>query len=160
VVGSTSCGKSSLLQAITKLPFPVDSGICTLFATETKIHRCKPSERPYYTITMEGRTQSSLLTPREYYGDSWLDVSQHLQEDLKDAFDSVSPKSTDKGDENAVGHSAIQRMRRIRQRVQLTEDVMRVDVYKPDQAHFSVVDIPGLVSGNNTLILELWLLFC
>ncbi|KAI9935113.1 hypothetical protein MW887_000734 [Aspergillus wentii] len=136
-IGSTSCGKSSLLQAITKLPFPVDSGICTRFATETMIHRCKPSERPYYTITIEPKSSTTQFPPREYYGETWNDVFPHLQEDLAAAFAEMNDPENfqDEGPNTQQGF--------------LREDVMRVNVHKPDQAHFSVVDIPGLVSGGS-----------
>ena len=33
VVGDQSSGKSSVLEGLTKLPFPRDSGLCTRFAT-------------------------------------------------------------------------------------------------------------------------------
>jgi hypothetical protein len=34
----------------------------------------------------------------------------------------------------------------------LREEVLKVNVYKHDQAHFSVIDIPGLVSGRDEQI--------
>lgn len=34
VVGDQSSGKSSVLEGLTKLPFPRDSGLCTRFATQ------------------------------------------------------------------------------------------------------------------------------
>jgi GTPase SAR1 family protein len=39
VVGDQSSGKSSVLQAITKLPFPVDDKMCTRFPTEVALQR-------------------------------------------------------------------------------------------------------------------------
>ena len=130
VVGSTSCGKSSLLQALTKLPFPVDNGICTSFATETMIHRCDPAVQPHYSISLDTKGKPSTFTTKQYYGDNWADVSQHLKEDLKETFQTLHGSSDSSSSDN-----------------HLREDVMRVNVYKHDQAHFSVVDIPGLVSG-------------
>jgi len=38
-VGDQSSGKSSALEAITRLPFPVDDTMCTRFATEVALHR-------------------------------------------------------------------------------------------------------------------------
>ena len=137
VVGSTSCGKSSLLQALTKLPFPVSSGICTIFATETMIHRCDPTVYPHYSITMEQKGEIVSFTPREYSGETWADVSQHLREDLEEIFDELHTDSAIKRLGSKVGQLS-----------HLREEVMKVNVYKHDQAHFSVVDIPGLVSGK------------
>ncbi|OAX81905.1 hypothetical protein ACJ72_03750 [Emergomyces africanus] len=144
VVGGTSCGKSSLLQAITQLPFPVDNGLCTRFPTETVIHRCQSPMRTYYTISMEGQTQPSEFKPMEYFSDNWADVSEHLQQDLTRAFKMLNGQDMDATN----GHHRIHRVRH--QQARLREDVMKVDVYKPDHAHFSVVDIPGLISGGLT----------
>ncbi|KAJ5660221.1 hypothetical protein N7507_006672 [Penicillium longicatenatum] len=137
-VGGTSCGKSSLLQALTKLPFPVDNGICTLFATETTIHRCDPFKHPHYTITIETKGGGNTFLPREYSNESWANVSQHLKEDLKDVFAQQHAQS--KTPRVHGGKAGLDR---------LHEQVMRVNVYKHNQAHFSVVDIPGLISGGS-----------
>jgi GTPase SAR1 family protein len=39
VVGDQSCGKSSVLEGLTKLNFPRDSGLCTRFATHIIFRR-------------------------------------------------------------------------------------------------------------------------
>lgn len=39
VVGNQSSGKSSVLEGISKLPFPKDSGLCTQFATQIIFRR-------------------------------------------------------------------------------------------------------------------------
>lgn len=39
VVGNQSSGKSSVLEALTELPFPRDSGLCTRFATQITFRR-------------------------------------------------------------------------------------------------------------------------
>ena len=41
VVGDQSSGKSSVLEGLTKLPFPRDSGLCTRFATQIIFRRSK-----------------------------------------------------------------------------------------------------------------------
>lgn len=41
VVGDQSSGKSSVLEALTKLPFPRDSGLCTKFATQITFRRSR-----------------------------------------------------------------------------------------------------------------------
>jgi GTPase SAR1 family protein len=42
VVGDQSTGKSSVLQAITEIPFPIDDKMCTRFATEVVLKRTLP----------------------------------------------------------------------------------------------------------------------
>jgi hypothetical protein len=39
VVGDQSSGKSSVLEGVTGLPFPRDSGLCTRFATQITFRR-------------------------------------------------------------------------------------------------------------------------
>ncbi len=41
VVGDQSSGKSSVLEALTKLPFPRESGLCTRFATQITFRRAQ-----------------------------------------------------------------------------------------------------------------------
>jgi predicted ATP-dependent endonuclease of OLD family len=41
VVGDQSSGKSSVLEGLTALPFPRDSGLCTRFATQITFRRSK-----------------------------------------------------------------------------------------------------------------------
>lgn len=43
VVGDQSSGKSSVLEGLTNLPFPRDSGLCTRFATQITFRRTKGS---------------------------------------------------------------------------------------------------------------------
>ena len=43
VVGHQSSGKSSVLEALTGLPFPRDSGLCTRFATQIIFRRSSSS---------------------------------------------------------------------------------------------------------------------
>lgn len=50
VVGDQSSGKSSVLQAITRLPFPVDDGLCTRFPTEVSLQRA-PVESLEFSIS-------------------------------------------------------------------------------------------------------------
>lgn len=45
VVGDQSSGKSSVLEGLTRLAFPRDSGLCTRFATQIIFRRSKDSER-------------------------------------------------------------------------------------------------------------------
>ncbi|KAL9634991.1 MAG: hypothetical protein Q9164_003748 [Protoblastenia rupestris] len=41
VVGDQSSGKSSVLEGLTRIPFPRDSGLCTRFATQITFRRAK-----------------------------------------------------------------------------------------------------------------------
>lgn len=56
VVGDQSSGKSSVLQAITRLPFPVDEKMCTRFATEVALQRSAGPESISVQIKMASTT--------------------------------------------------------------------------------------------------------
>ena len=49
VVGDQSSGKSSVLEGLTALPFPRDSGLCTRFATQITFRR---SEEKRSTVSI------------------------------------------------------------------------------------------------------------
>ena len=52
VVGDQSSGKSSLLEGLTSLPFPVASQLCTRFATQVSFRRSASSLQDIYNITI------------------------------------------------------------------------------------------------------------
>lgn len=52
VVGDQSSGKSSLLEALTRLPFPVASVLCTRFATQIVFRRTAPTEVERIRVTI------------------------------------------------------------------------------------------------------------
>lgn len=56
VVGDQSSGKSSVLEGLTGLPFPRDSGLCTRFATQITFRR---STEAYITISIIPAKNSS-----------------------------------------------------------------------------------------------------
>ena len=159
VVGDTSTGKSSVLQALTRLPFPVASELCTRFVTETTIRRCAPSERPGYKIEVKmdspGIGQGAPFKPKTFDSHEWAEVYQNLKRDIADAFDMMSPENllplgAPRTDLQSMpsNRSAGPRSNPI---PQLLKHRLEISVRKPDQAHFSIVDIPGLVSSKYSL---------
>lgn len=119
--------------------------MCTTFATETQIRRCGPSERPGYKITVESEIaeDASLaqLFPIEYRNDDWDTVNSRLLDSIKEAFDGMRRRSDE---EKAAATSDLVGIPQAR----LRNDIMTIKVEKPGQAHFSIVDIPGLVSSE------------
>jgi GTPase SAR1 family protein len=164
VIGDTSTGKSSVLQALTRLPFPVAGDLCTRFVTETTIRRCGPSERPGYKIEvkMDGpsTSQAPPFPPKSFESDEWVEVYQNLREDIDDAFDKMSPIHllppgiSKKGVQAKHGISSTGL--RPPPIPQLLKHRLQITVRKPNQAHFSIVDIPGLVSSKPLSELQLF----
>jgi GTPase SAR1 family protein len=53
IVGGQSSGKSSLLQSLTGIPFPVDSGCCTRFPTRIVSRRTELDSDDSFRITID-----------------------------------------------------------------------------------------------------------
>jgi hypothetical protein len=81
VVGDQSSGKSSVLEGLTGLPFPRDSGLCTRFATQITFRRAPTKTISVSIIPARGsseehqdearkwsKTDLKELTPGEFAG--------------------------------------------------------------------------------------------
>ncbi|KAL9616211.1 MAG: hypothetical protein Q9160_008901 [Pyrenula sp. 1 TL-2023] len=123
----------------------VSPDLCTHFATEIIIKRSRG--RPSYKISVrDPGTNQALYTsdfPKEYTGEKWSDVYRNLKSDIEEAYSAMKRNQTSSRDGAA---SRADRKRRAAPLARLQEDIMTIEVAKADQAHFSVVDIPGLVS--------------
>ena len=62
VVGDQSSGKSSVLEGLTNLPFPRDSGLCTRFATQITFRRAPESNISVSIIPAKGASQEHFAT--------------------------------------------------------------------------------------------------
>jgi Dynamin family len=56
-VGDQSSGKSSVLEALTGLPFPRDSGLCTRFATQIRFCRAPAADISISIIPANGSSE-------------------------------------------------------------------------------------------------------
>lgn len=52
-MGQQSAGKSSLLQSLTDIPFPVGDGLCTRFATRIVSRRTAPETADVVHVSVE-----------------------------------------------------------------------------------------------------------
>ena len=129
VVGDQSSGKSSVLEGLTKLPFPRDSGLCTRFATQItfKRHPTKmtsiyvnpaPNSAPKHQSKLRAWSRPDIV---DLKAANFLKIMQEVQ-DLMGL-----------GSQNESGSSGT-----------FSEDVLRLEISGPDQPHFSIVDVPGI----------------
>jgi len=127
VCGDQSSGKSSLLEAISGVPFPRKDNLCTRFATEVILRRASVSEIRVSLVPGKGRSsvdQDRLWQFR--YEVTSLEDFNTLFEQAKDAMGLLS-----------IGGNAF------------TEDILRVEISGPTQPQLTIVDLPGLIHSHN-----------
>ncbi|KAM0330012.1 hypothetical protein ACHAQA_004181 [Verticillium albo-atrum] len=125
VCGYQSTGKSSVLQAITNIPFPRSKSTCTRFITEVSTRR---STEPVQRIEVRIRAASDSEPRRAQYLETFVRTGEEtqclgriLQEAEKAIRDGISDDSKP-----------------------ITQDVVQVTVSGPGQKELQLVDLPGL----------------
>lgn len=126
VCGSQSSGKSSVLEAISRVRFPTKSTLCTRFATEVILRR-KPQTRVKVSIEPgDSRTNEQ--------------ERQRLRDFTSEAFSS---------DNNL--HDLIEQARacmgisdNVAQDAGFCDDVLKIEISGPDKPELTLVDLPGL----------------
>lgn len=117
VVGEQSAGKSSVLEAITRVRFPVEGGLCTRFATELVL---RPAEKTSVDVSVKfaDKTKPSKSFHRKDFKD----------EDLPDIVDKAKSHMGFSGDEST----------------RFSKDLLRLEIRGPRMYPLSLVDLPGL----------------
>ncbi|KPA35742.1 hypothetical protein FLAG1_11539, partial [Fusarium langsethiae] len=127
VCGDQSAGKSSVLEAISGMPFPIKDGLCTRFATELVLRRGDKTD-----IKVS-------ITPGE----------SRFGED-KERLESWLPKSSiDRDGLGAVTEEAESAMAATIVTGEFYDDTLRIELTGPRQPHLTMVDLPGLFRGGN-----------
>ncbi|KAI4161555.1 MAG: hypothetical protein L6R39_000045 [Caloplaca ligustica] len=126
VCGDQSSGKSSVLEAVSGVRFPTKDTLCTRFATELILRHSVSSSvnikiRPSHDRSDEEKAK--LLAFEAPSGD--IDQFPQLVEAAKEA----------------IGIDAHGK--------RFSEDVLRVELSGPRQAHLTLVDLPGLFHSGN-----------
>ncbi|KAL7812134.1 P-loop containing nucleoside triphosphate hydrolase protein [Trichoderma aethiopicum] len=150
VCGDQSAGKSSVLEGLTGIPFPRDSGLCTRFPTEI-ILRHTDEESVNYTTSIRPHASRPAGVKRRLSGyrrevkdlselpqiivevSQLLNIRGHviLSDNIQQKMASVhlSPPKD-------LGHA-------------FARDILRIEVTGPIGLYLSVVDLPGLISTPN-----------
>lgn len=128
VCGDQSAGKSSVLEAISGMPFPTKDGLCTRFATELVLRR-----------SPEGKTKVSIIPGESRYGED------------KERLETWQPKaSIDKEGLGSVTDEAKRAMSDGQtSKGEFFEDILSVELTGPTQPHLTMVDLPGLFRRGN-----------
>ncbi|TVY76848.1 Interferon-induced GTP-binding protein Mx3 [Fusarium oxysporum f. sp. cubense] len=127
VCGDQSAGKSSVLEAVSGMQFPIKDGLCTRFATELVLRRSR------------NMSVKVSITPGE----------SRFGEDKERLENWIPTASIDKGGLGAVTKEAEAMMAIPTGAGEFYEDTLRVELSGPEQPHLTMVDLPGLFRGGN-----------
>lgn len=128
VCGDQSSGKSSVLEAISGIPFPTKDNLCTRFATEVILRRASSVNVSVAIVPSQTRSESECRT---------LSNFRETLTDLTDFPDLVEKAKGAMG--LSSGTSAF------------SNDVLRVEITGSDRPHLTIVDLPGLIHSENKL---------
>lgn len=116
VVGDQSSGKSSVLEAISRVKFPVDSDLCTRFATELILRRAVSNT---FGISIQYADNATVAQP---FHKSNVDMGA-LPDIIKEAKQSMGIHNGSKT---------------------FSKDILRVEISGPDYYPLTLVDLPGI----------------
>ncbi|KAH6972956.1 P-loop containing nucleoside triphosphate hydrolase protein [Ilyonectria sp. MPI-CAGE-AT-0026] len=121
VVGDQSSGKSSVLEAISRVRFPVKGGLCTRFATELVLRK-KPKEELVVKIRASNPDRQPDFNERRFSKDDLPAIIEQAKKLM------------------GVGDDASS----------FSEDTLRVEVSGPDLEPLTLVDLPGFYHAGTS----------
>lgn len=125
VCGDQSSGKSSVLEAISGVSFPVKSSLCTRFPTELVLRKSSQEGVRVSIVPHQSRSESEQQSLGSF--------SEHL-----DSFEGLATLI-----ENAKAAMGISTHGKA-----FSNDLLRVEVSGPDRPHLTIVDLPGLIHSE------------
>ena len=125
VCGDQSSGKSSVLEAMSGIPFPKQETLCTRFATEVILRRATKDEIKVSIVPGEHRVQAD------------RDRLNQFRRELKtkDDFKNLFETATNEMGLSSAGTS-------------FSNDILRVEICGPSQPQLTLVDLPGLIHSE------------
>ena len=125
VCGDQSSGKSSVLEALSGVSFPIKSNLCTRFPTELVLRKTS-----HVGVSVS-------IVPHQSRNESEREILGKFHEKL-DSFDGL-PDLIEKA-KKALAISA--------HAGAFSKDLLRVEVSGPDRPHLTIVDLPGLIHSE------------
>ncbi|KAI0199197.1 interferon-induced GTP-binding protein Mx [Astrocystis sublimbata] len=135
VCGDQSAGKSSLLEALTEIPFPRNDNLCTRFATEINL-RCEPTEKLTIKVIPNSSRSAEEQKTINAFSKSISDFDElpELMDAAKEVMGIAELEST-------PGPA-------------FSRDTLRIDVEGPMRPQLTLVDIPGLIQSTTKGVTE------
>jgi hypothetical protein len=151
IVGKQSVGKSSLLEALTEIPFPVGDGLCTRFATRIISRRTPPDTPDMVDVSIEtgdinpfGESEGDGQT-----GSLKLKVQHPITaENFKDVIKQASLEHSSTPSHQANLEQASQAMGIASQKrgaqKNFSGKVLKIELSGPNRSLFGILDLPGI----------------
>lgn len=130
VCGDQSSGKSSVLDALTGIPFPSHEGMCTRFATSITLRKAE-EESFLFKVIPDPKRSHGFEDELTKMRNNIQDLSQ-LPELIEEVTRIIVPKSG-----NGLGNFAF------------AQDVLSITISGPARPNLTVVDLPGLIRATN-----------
>lgn len=128
VCGDQSAGKSSVLEALTEIPFPRNDNLCTRYATEIILRRATVNSLTIKIIPDAQRPlieKLALQNFKEFITD--LDELPRIMDVAKTAMDAPTAGSKPKA---------------------FSRDILSIEIEGPSRPQLTLVDIPGLIQTD------------
>ncbi|KAL4861527.1 P-loop containing nucleoside triphosphate hydrolase protein [Aspergillus spectabilis] len=124
VCGTRSSGKSSVLEAISRIRFPIDDGGCTTFATEIIFRRQSEPNSKVWIEAGPSRGDKGERERVQASTDGVLSIGEALPTFIKSAKEFIAARRVDESG--------------------FSDDILKVEISGPDQPNLTLVDLPGL----------------
>ncbi|KFX86692.1 hypothetical protein V490_08938 [Pseudogymnoascus sp. VKM F-3557] len=137
IVGQQSAGKSSLLQSLTDIPFPIGDGLCTRFATRIVSRRTAPGTADVVHVSVEpgeidpfgyGETDG----PTGNFNPAVPSLTAEVFKSIVDQASNYMGIRTPGG----------------RGRKNFSSKVLKIELSGPTRSHFGILDVPGVFSAK------------
>ena len=128
--GDQSAGKSSVLEALTEIPFPRNDNLCTRYATEIILRRAATNSLTIKVIpdTKRPAAEQTLI---KAFNESITDFTE---------LSRIMSKATDlMGLDSALKSGTLLKARAF------AKDILSIEIEGPSRPQLTLVDIPGLI---------------
>jgi GTPase SAR1 family protein len=130
VCGDQSSGKSSVLEAITEIPFPRKENLCTRFATEIVLRRSPTSCIETKIIPDPARPKAEQVKLEKF--EQAISDFQQLPRLIDEATIQMGLGNEANGLRKAFA-----------------KDILRIEISGPGRPQLTLVDLPGLIHAEN-----------
>ncbi|KAM5344824.1 hypothetical protein ACJ41O_010686 [Fusarium nematophilum] len=133
IVGGQSAGKSSLLQSLTGIPFPVENGCCTRFPTRIVSRRTQPGTDDSFRITID---------PAEVHVAGMEPASEKIRNYQCTGKVLTKERFAQAIEEISTEYMGL-RLGKGLNRKNFVAEVLKVELSGPNRSYFSILDLPG-----------------